>query len=46
MLVLDGDTEEAARWAYHHFVPYPGYVGALAICGQGFSLQARLLEWE
>ncbi|MEE8583757.1 MAG: 4'-phosphopantetheinyl transferase superfamily protein [Acidobacteriota bacterium] len=41
MLLLDGDAQEAARWSYHHFVPAPEYIGALAIFGKGFRIEAR-----
>ncbi len=44
MLLLDGDAQQAARWSYHHFVPAPDYIGAVAILGKGFRVEARQIR--
>jgi len=39
MLSLEGSAERAAPWFYHHFLPAPTFIGALAI--EGGSWQVR-----
>ena len=38
LLSLDGDPQEASRWSLRKLIPAPGYVAALAVEGQGWSL--------
>ena len=38
LLSIAGDVESASRWSILHLIPAAGYVGALAIEGESFSL--------
>jgi 4'-phosphopantetheinyl transferase len=38
LLRVQGDAQEAARWAIHHLEPWPGYVAAVAVLGHGWQL--------
>jgi 4'-phosphopantetheinyl transferase len=43
LLGVAADPAEAARWGLAHLEPAPGYVGALAVEGSGWSLRAITL---
>jgi 4'-phosphopantetheinyl transferase len=36
-----GDPANATRWSLYHLEPEPGYVGALAVKGNSWNIQAR-----
>lgn len=44
VLVADGDTEAASDWSLFHLEPAPGFVGALAVHGTGWSVEAWSLD--
>ena len=44
MRSLEGDPQKAADWSLHHFEPVSGYVGALAIQGQNWTLRSWNLD--
>lgn len=44
VLVTHDDQTEAARWSLHELHPGPGYVGALAVAGEGCRVQVR--TWQ
>ncbi|AGA27134.1 4'-phosphopantetheinyl transferase family protein [Singulisphaera acidiphila] len=44
VLVTHDDREEAARWSLHELHPGPGYVGALAVAGEGCRVRVR--TWQ
>lgn len=44
MRSLDGDPQKGAEWSLYHFEPVAGYVGALAIKGQGWKLVGHNLD--
>lgn len=39
MLTLRGDAAAAGRWTFHHLLPAPGYIGAIAMEGPPLPLQ-------
>lgn len=43
MLALKGDVQAAEPWFYAHFLPQPGYIGALAI--EGGSWEVRTFRY-
>jgi 4'-phosphopantetheinyl transferase len=43
MLTLRGDPAAARRWTFHHFLPAPGYIGAVAC--EGPALPLRTWTW-
>jgi 4'-phosphopantetheinyl transferase len=44
LLRTRGDAQEASRWSLRRLEPGPGYVGALAVEGHGWSLNCW--QWE
>ncbi len=40
MLTLEGDPDRAARWWFHHLCPADEYIGALAIEGGAWEVEA------
>jgi 4'-phosphopantetheinyl transferase len=43
LLEVDGSVTEAARWLLREIIPWPGYIGCLAVPERG--LQLRCLVW-
>ncbi|SIO60273.1 4'-phosphopantetheinyl transferase [Singulisphaera sp. GP187] len=41
VLVTHDNRDEAARWSLHELHPGPGYVGALAVAGEGCRVRVR-----
>jgi 4'-phosphopantetheinyl transferase len=44
LLTIEGQPGEAERWSLRTFSPRPGYVGCLAVAGQGWTL--RTWDWQ
>ena len=44
MLTLEGDAERAARWSLHHLCPADEYIGAVAIEGGTWAIEAWSFE--
>lgn len=44
VLVADGDASEGRHWSLYHLEPAPGYVGALAVLGTDWSVEAWTLD--
>jgi len=42
-LGIDGDPAKARAWSLYHLEPAPGYVGAVALAGNGWRLTGRCL---
>jgi 4'-phosphopantetheinyl transferase len=38
MLEIEGSAERAAAWSYYHLEPWEGFVGAVAIEGEGWEI--------
>jgi 4'-phosphopantetheinyl transferase len=44
LIAVEGDLEEASRWTLKALEPAPGYVGAVAVEGTGWSISCWWLE--
>ena len=44
VLVADGDPTAGPDWSLHHLEPAPGYVGALAVRGREWNVEAWALD--
>lgn len=46
MLTLNGDAAAAGRWFYHHLVPHPEYIGAVALEKREPGEEWRVETWS